>query len=275
MCRSEINVLLQYLRTRMPGKIYLPCAAFLVIAGFAGGRHLKEPSMILAFIQAVTLVMQFRLLDDLNDIAFDRLRHPDRVMSQVLSLAPFQILLALSFVINLILSKLQPGPENRLFVLLFLNAVFAAWYLWIQESLKETISGYRVVLGKYPAFVFLLSGDVLRLRHLLLSMSFVYLCFTVYEVLHDSELLPQNDADKALKIDIFSLGVVSFLMAVELVGRVPLMGLIQGLIGLLNIIFVATYFGSRKMHFKSAAKARMVFVGGFAVLLNFSFGVRI
>jgi hypothetical protein len=275
MCRSEIKILVHYLRTRMPGKIYLPCAAFLVIAGFAGGRDLKARWIVLAFMQAVTLLMQFRLLDDLNDIAYDRLRHPDRVMAQVLSLAPFQILLVLSFVINLILTKLQPGPENRLFVLLFLNAIFAAWYLWFHESLKKGTSGYRLVLGKYPAFVFLLSGDTSSSWQLLLSMSFVYLCFTVYEVLHDSELLLPTDADKALKIDIFSLGIVSFLMALELVDRVPQMGLFQGLIGLLNIIFVATYFGSRKMHFKSPAAARMVFVGGFAVLINFSCGVRI
>jgi multisubunit Na+/H+ antiporter MnhB subunit len=131
------------------------------------------------------------------------------------------------------------------------------------------------VLSKYPIFVFLLSGDTLNLWDLLLSMLFVYLCFTIYEVLHDQDLLPQYDADKALIIDISGLAIVSFLMAVELIGKAPIIGLFQGLIGLLNVIFVATYFGIQKMHFKSQTKGRMVFIGGFAVLINFSFGVRI
>src|SRR5690242_6273167 len=94
---SWIELSFEYLGTRFRVHLFLPCAAFLAIAGQSGGQPLSLPVMAWTGTLALLLLLQFRVMDDLSDIRHDRLVHPERVMAKAASLAPFYLMLCGSF----------------------------------------------------------------------------------------------------------------------------------------------------------------------------------
>ena len=233
VCESWINKPWRYLNTRFPASLYLPCAAFLVIAGIAGGRTLSPTGLALASVFALALLLQFRLLDDLSDVAKDRRVYPDRVLAQAVSLVPFFVMLCLCLLANFALAAAQPGPRHRSVVLLILNAAAFLWYYGLRSILAGKVLGYHVVMVKYPLFVFLLSGDSWNRWRLFLAMAMVYLCFSIYEALHDRDLQKAPGAVTSLTLEIVALFAVSVLMTFEVIGSKPSIVILQGISGLL------------------------------------------
>lgn len=275
MCESWINKPWRYLNTRFPAFLYLPCAAFLVIAGIAGGRSLSPAGVALASVFALTLLLQFRLLDDLSDVAKDRRVYPDRVLAQAASLVPFFVMLCLCLVANFALVAAQPGPGHRSLVLLILNAAAVLWYCGLRGILAGKVLGYHVVMVKYPLFVFLLSGDSRNGWRLFLAMAMVYLCFSIYEALHDRDLQKTPGAVTALTLEIVVLFVVSALMTFEVIDSKPAIVLFQGISGLFILLVLSDLFLRRRIHLNSTKSSYAVFIGSFILILNFSIGARL
>ena len=275
MYNSWIRKPQQYLRTRFPARLYVPCATFLVIAGLASGRTLPMVELALACVLALTLLLQFRLLDDLSDLAHDRRFHPERVLSQAVSLVPFYLLLTICLLVNLALVAVQPGPRYRLVILVVLNAGAVLWYYGLRRILSGKVIGYHIVIGKYPLFVFLLSGDGGDMWRLFLAMAAVYLCFSMYEALHDRQLHTVPRAATSLTIEIGALFAVSVLMTSEIIGGKPSIVILQGLLGVFSLLALSEMFCRRRVHLDSAKTGYAVFILGFALILNFSLGVRL
>jgi 4-hydroxybenzoate polyprenyltransferase len=265
----------QYLKTRFPARLYLPCATFLVIAGLASGRTLPPVGLALAWVLAFTLLLQFRLLDDLSDVAHDRRVYPERVLSQAVSLVPFYVLLCICLLANFVLVAVQPGPRHRFVALLLLNAGAFLWHYGLRRILTGKVMGYHIVIGKYPLFVFLLSGDGRDRWRLLLAMAAVYLCFSMYEALHDRSLHTTPRAATSLTLEIGALFAVSVLMTSEMIGGNPSIVILQGLLGVVSLLALSEMFCRRRVHLDSAKTGYAVFILGFALILNFSVGVRL
>jgi hypothetical protein len=272
---SWIEQTKRYLATRFPARLYLPCAAFLASAGCAGGRALFPASLSHAWMLAMILLLQFRLMDDLADINHDRQVHPERVMAQATSILSFQILLGCSFLANCFLVAIQPGPEHRLGELLLLNAGAFLWYSRLRSMVTGRILGYHLVVGKYPAFVYLLSGNGRERWRLLLATSLVYICFSLYEALHDKSLHSLPGITTVRNVEIGALGAVSALMAVTVIGSSPSVVLFQSLLSAVVPLALFILFCHRQTHLSSPKTSYLVFVLGFIVILNFSFGVRL
>jgi hypothetical protein len=205
---SAVKVLWRYRQTRLPLRLYLPLLLVLLAAGMAAGGPLTVASGVARALLACTLLVQFRLWDDLSDIEKDRRDHPERVLVRAPSLGPFGGLLWAAFVGSLVLLALC-GDLLRLAAFLALNAAFLAWYGGVRHVLPSAVLGYHVVLLKYPVFVFLLSGMPCRPGLLLVAAAGVYLGLCVYEVLHDRRLWGLPQARLALTVEAVALLLVA------------------------------------------------------------------
>jgi hypothetical protein len=272
---SWLEQLTQYLESRFPLRLYLPCALFLAVAGFSGGRGLSPAALMGASALALLLLLQFRLLDDLCDITRDRDEHPERVMVRATSLVPFNLLLCACFLANCIIVSLQPGPGHLLGVFLFINAAALVWYYRLRFVVTGRILGYHIVVGKYPVFAYLLSGNGEERWRLLLALALVYLSFTLYELLHDRSLHPVPGAVTALNAEISVLFAVSALMTVAVIGSRPLVVVLQGLLSVVTLAVMLELFRRRHLQRSSQKTGYAVFILCFIVILNFSLGVRI
>ncbi len=265
----------QYLKTRFPARLFVPCAAFLTTAALAGGRAVRPADMLLALVLALALLLQFRLLDDLSDVTHDRSVHPERVLSRAGSLVPFFVLLCFSIPVTGALIAVQPGPRHRLVLFLSLNAAAFLWHFVLRDMLSGQVLRGHIVTIKYPLFVFFLSGDSWNRRHLFLAMAAVYLCFSIYEALHDRNLQKIQRAEAFLTLEIGLLFAVSACMAFEVIGNKLAIALLQGVFGLTGFIILSDVFLRRRLHLESAKSGYMVFVLGFILVLNFLIGVRV
>jgi hypothetical protein len=271
---SSLETLRRYRATRLPAAVYLPCAGFLVTAGLAGGGALSARHLALALVLALLLLLQFRLMDDLADLGEDRRTHPERVLSRAGSLAPFYVLLAGSFAANLLLLALQPASGRHLALFLVLSAAALAWYSVLRRSVRGPVLRYHVLALKYPAFVFLLSGEGSEGFRLLLAMALVYLSFALYEALHDRSHHLRSSAAAAVFVESVGTAAVSLLLAAELLTESSSAALRQGTLGVLSFFALRAAFGRRQLHLDSPQAAYGVFGLGFLLLLHFLFGVR-
>ena len=269
---SWIELVTGYLGTRFQVHLYLPCAAFLAIAGLSGGQTLSPPGMAWTGMLALMLLLQFRVMDDLGDIRHDRLAHPERVMAKAASLAPFYLMLCGSFAANLVLVTMQQGPERRLGVFLLLNAVAILWYSCFRRALTGKILGYHIVLGKYPVFVYLLSGNGYRTWPLILAICFVYIIFSIYEGLHDRSLHSVPGIAKTVRMEAVALFAFSVLMTAEITGNSPIVSALQGMMS--GVILLAL-LRMRHLNLPALNTGHTVFILGIATILNFSIGVRL
>jgi len=265
----------QYAKSRLPARLYLPCAALLVIAGLADGHNPSAVGLGMSCVLAFTLLLQFRLLDDVSDLPHDRHAHPGRVLVRATSLAPFYALLVFSGLSNLALIALRDGPGHRLGALLLLNAAYLLWYCFLRKILTGRVLGYHVVAAKYSLFVFLLGGDGGNRWSLLLAMALIFLCFAIYEVLHDRSLHALPRAEKALRLEICAFSAISALMTVELIGAMIAMAVLQGSLAVMSLLILGEVFGRRRVHLESARAGYLVFAVALALILNFSLGVRL
>ncbi len=80
---SSIKLIYAYWRERYSISVFLPFAILIAAAGAAAGGSLPPVrDAWIGCVLAYTLVLVFRIGDDLADLSSDRLRHPGRVLVQ-------------------------------------------------------------------------------------------------------------------------------------------------------------------------------------------------
>ena len=198
---------MNYLRERYPFRFFLPLAAAFTAAAFAGGIPRGESDILLCWVVALSMVFQFRLWDDLGDLPYDRIHHPQRVLCRTLSPDLYFHIAGIVGVVNAGLLMLL-GRSYVGFALLNLAAV--AWYAGIAIDQRRAIAGRHVTLLKYPLIVLLIAPqDTLGWRTIIAAIA-VYLACSIYEVLHDSEVraMPVARALMWTEVSVLSLGIV-------------------------------------------------------------------
>lgn len=167
-------------------RVYLPLAAFLCTAAAIGPPVFPWGSVAAAMLPALLLLLQFRLLDDLADRHIDAVEHPDRVLPASDSITKFAWLVVIAATVNSAIVVVF-GTLLHLAVLVALNLVLLAWYGWLRAYLRHPLLHSHVVLLKYPAFVFVLSGIIAAgsPAHPVYSMLVTYCALCIYEILHD------------------------------------------------------------------------------------------
>lgn len=267
---SQVNVgqIRRYCRSRFPLGMFLPLAMFLYVASLATGWPTSPLSWVASFLFAISLLFQFRLWDDLSDIANDRLDHPKRVLSQASSLTSFRWVLIATFVLNssiIVLTK----PWSGVIAFLMLNAAFLFWY-WLKNEIQiSDVANYHVVLIKYPVFVLLLGSMESNLSiQLCCAMCLVYLCFCVFEVLHDQSRFPFRRTALLLAFEMTMLQVVAVLLVIRPRHFFEPLAVAQCVLAMIGAIVLMFLFQQRRKDALQRRSCYSIFLLGSALLLN-------
>lgn len=173
-----------YFRERFPLIVFVPVSVLLTVAAFWSVASATGLRLAVALLLGISLVVQFRLWDDLEDRDHDRAAHPLRVLVNAPA-EPFRILLLLLTASAITLSAVH---RAAVIATLVLNA--AGWCAYRLGRPRISLNGWRFGLLplKYPGFVTVMAfslGDIIPVR-LAIAAATAYVCASGYELLHDS-----------------------------------------------------------------------------------------
>jgi len=187
-----MHELLDYARTRiLRGRIVLLWLIVLcacLAAGPVGGAG----RIVWLAGACALLIAQFRLWDDLEDVAHDSAHHPERTLVRSADRDRFHALLGVSIIALVPLLGVFAGKFHAV-VYLALVAGFGLLYRLVRALALRRFVRSMLVLTKYPAFVLLLAGDPWRMWTVAVAMT-LYLVLAVYEWRHDPELVRERAA---------------------------------------------------------------------------------
>ena len=189
-CMSSSKELVSYLYTRFPATRFIPLAIFLAAAGLASASSSHLFPWVLAVALALTLILQFRLWDDIADRDHDQRIHPERVLCHTQNLKPFLTATGILFVFNgLVLFWLHDSSFKPIGYLV-LCVYLLAWYRLRPITTPVSLLNSHLVMLKYPVIAWLVGtsaadSDMVLLLPCLFS---VYLIFLIFEILDDTSL---------------------------------------------------------------------------------------
>lgn len=183
--RSIAAELAAYTRTRLLRPRIVALAAIVGACATAASAARFEAAPLSAIL-ALALVWQFRLWDDLEDLAYDRAHHPQRVLASTGDLRTFWSALALSMVA---LGAALALKQNALHALLYSGfvAALAVAYRLLAARPSRRLLRSHLVLAKYPVFVWLAASSPESLRALALGAA-LYLALCLIEIIDDPAL---------------------------------------------------------------------------------------
>ena len=165
-------------------------------------------------ILAYTLVLVFRIGDDLADLRCDRLHHPNRVLVQSSSLKPIVVFALVIAAGDSVMMLFQPRPGKRIAVFAALSLVLFLWYRQRTPLRAGPLFSAHVVLVKYPVIALLTwsNWDQLTLRTALSSTAALYLGMCIYEQVHDRTVRQTRGANWIFAAEMGLLLVVPLTM---------------------------------------------------------------
>lgn len=187
---SSNKELVSYLYTRFPATRFIPLAIFLAAAGLASSSPAHLLPWVLAVALALTLILQFRLWDDIADRDHDQRTHPERVLCHTQNIKPFLTVTGILFVFNgLVLFWLHDSGFKPIGYLV-LCVYLLAWYRLRPITTPVNLLNSHLVMLKYPVIAWLVGTsaadpDMILLLSCLFS---VYLIFIIFEILDDHGL---------------------------------------------------------------------------------------
>jgi len=194
LSKSWTDEVQQYAISRLLLPRMLALLALLAVATWYVAAKTRAFTLLPApgdWLLLASLLGQFRLQDDLADVAVDRQAHPHRVLGQSHHLSRFRWLAVAWGALNIsIVGYSRPLPATC--GLILLHGLFVGWYRFSTRHDWSTVN-YHVLLLKYPAFLFIVGFD----RNLpfdsstVAGLTAVYLALCVYEVWHDAKLRQQ------------------------------------------------------------------------------------
>lgn len=190
---SAIELIFRYLQERARLRLFLPLSLALALAGHWMAQVRPEPSaLMLATLQALGLVLAFRVWDDLADRDSDRTRHPTRVMATSPSVAPFYLLgLGLLGTVALLFG-VEALTVRRVAAVSIASAVIAVWYHVRPTDGRHPVLNEHVVALKYPVFAYAVAPEVpdaaAAAPRAAISLAVLYLLACLWQYADDVEL---------------------------------------------------------------------------------------
>lgn len=153
-------------RTGLLALLLITC---ITLTGF--NVPLQFPGLILC---TCMFIAAFRLWDDLADLGYDRIFHPQRCLCRAENLTPFSILVPVLLAGVTLLVFLLSGYVQGL-AFLALIAGFIALYATTGEAEKLRHLRMSLVLVKYPVFVLVLAREPVEPYSLLMALPAYFL----------------------------------------------------------------------------------------------------
>ncbi len=257
-------------RTQPSLWVCLPLAVFLWVASRAAGGPVLTRDDALHLLFALSLLLQFRLWDELEDAGDGGA--PDRA-AVPLGLRHFLLVTAVAWNVAYLTFS---GSWQILGAFAALSAAFLLWYRGLRRRFPAPLASSQLSLLRYPALVYLLAAPTSNVPEapLLFALALVYLGFSAFALLHDGRLRAVPGASWALALALALMLGLSGEMTVVLRDRGGSVQAVQcALTGLGAIVFLYLYWrrGPRRA---PGARDYLVFVVAFAWLVNFAFGGR-
>jgi hypothetical protein len=189
-----MTLVLAYARERLtPGRL-LPAVLLVVLAVTAGRGWAGNGALIMDALLALTLVVTFRIWDDLMDRERDRTKHPDRVVVRASSTTPL-VITSWVLATGALWTIDDRGAIQSVVLLIIYMGILAASYvlrgLPAVASVKagvRTAAADRILLLKYGVFTLALIGPPAAFgARGLLSAAAAFAVACVYEWWHDAE----------------------------------------------------------------------------------------
>ena len=185
-----MHELLDYARTRiLRGRIVL-LWLIVLCACLAAGPLRGAGRIVWLAAACALLIAQFRLWDDLEDVAHDTAHHPERTLVRSADRDRYHSLLGVSIIVLVPLLGVFAGKLQAM-AYLALVVGFGLVYRMARAVSPRRFVRSMLVLAKYPAFVLLLAGDPWRMWTVAVAMT-LYLLLAVYEWRHDPELASER-----------------------------------------------------------------------------------
>jgi hypothetical protein len=161
--------------------------------------------LFIAFLLALSMIVPFRLADDLADRKHDQLHYADRELCTTQYLRSYKFALGLLACIAVIAVFFARG---RIAMILLLAAfLYAACWYNVREALRASaICNYHLVLAKYAAFALILidPGSWCIPIEAWWSSATAYVLLLLWEVAHDATYRKSVTAKRLAVIEFFS-----------------------------------------------------------------------
>ena len=212
---SSIKLIYAYWRERYPISVFLPFSILIAAAGAAaGGRLPNVRQALVGCVLAYTLVLVFRICDDLADLSSDRVRHPGRVLVQVSNVTPIVVLALVIAAGDILVMLRQPQPGARIVIFSAISLFLGFWYRWRARLGAGPLLSAHVVLIKYPVISLLtcVRLDELSQPAALPVFGAIYLGLCIYEQVHDRMVRESYGAKKVFVAEVVLLAGLPLLM---------------------------------------------------------------
>jgi hypothetical protein len=171
---------MDYLKERI-----LTFPILLLITAMAMGSYALSldwnPALIfIRFVLLVTLIIVFRLWDDLADRRYDAEFHPKRVTVKIKNITIPGILVSLIFAGVLFIFWLL-GEYEKIQVLIVFLLILAVFYSISAENPAFRIIKNQFVLLKYPLILFAASSSLVNINYWTLSI-LIYIALTLFDL---------------------------------------------------------------------------------------------
>lgn len=220
---SSIKLIYAYWHERYPARVFVPFAILIAAAGTAAGGSLPTVrGAITGCVLAFTLVLVFRIGDDLADLPGDRRRHPGRVLVRASSRTPIVVLAWVIALGDVLMMLSQPRPGARIAVFVTISLLLVLWYDPHARLRAGPLAGAHVLLLKYPAIALLACAgwDSLTLRTALPALGALYLGLCIYEQVHDRTVRESRGASWIFAAEVGLLAGLP-LLALSIGGLLP------------------------------------------------------
>jgi hypothetical protein len=159
-------------------------ALFLVLAAEASGQERSAAGLLqwpIMLLLSYSMILQWRLWDDLKDRAQDQEKHPGRLLCQASDMKPFYTVLIIQTLLNGLAVLLYQQTAHHLAVYTGAILLFFWWYRLRPETAAHGLINSHLILLKYPLISWLIAEQV-QYPVILIS---VYLSCIALEFSHD------------------------------------------------------------------------------------------
>jgi hypothetical protein len=176
----------RYIATRFKWSVVIALPCLLTTLAAIAKWDWDLPVLSQNFLLALSLVISFRLADDLADRQRDQLRFPNRELCKTEYLQSYLVVLMVLLAVTTALVLLTRGVI-ALTSLVMAICLISVWYKAREAWQASSILNYHVVLTKYIAFVWILiDPDTLQNSiHGWWSALTAYVLLLLWEVVHD------------------------------------------------------------------------------------------
>ena len=154
-----------------------------------------------------------------------------------------------------------------------MNGAALVWYLGLCALVVDATASAHVLLLKYPVIVYLLGGWFSRgsVAYLTLSMALVYLCFCIYELLHDPGLVASGSS-RLLAVEVTALVAIPTLFTLLLPHRGWAAPLSQATVAVVASVVAIRLLRRHGMRAEPGLWSYTPFAVGFLQVLSMSVG---